>query len=60
MLVAAVVVALLWANVSPDSYTSVWETRLAISIGDHTLASDLRGWVNEGLMTLFFLSLIHI
>ncbi len=55
MLVAAVVVALLWANLSPDSYTSVWETRLAISIGDHTLAADLRGWVNEGLMTLFFL-----
>ena len=24
-------------------------------IGDHTLAADLRGWVNEGLMTLFFL-----
>jgi Na+/H+ antiporter NhaA len=55
VLVAAVVAALVWANVSPSSYTSVWETRLAISIGEHTLAADLRGWVNEGLMTLFFL-----
>ena len=55
MLVAAVVFALLWANVAPHSYAEVWETRLAITIGDHTLAADLRGWVNEGLMTLFFL-----
>jgi len=55
VLVAAVVFALLWANVAPHSYAEVWETRLAITIGDHTLAADLRGWVNEGLMTLFFL-----
>jgi Na+/H+ antiporter NhaA len=53
--VAAIVVALLWANIAPDSYTEVWETRLAIVIGDHELATDLRGWINEGLMTLFFL-----
>ena len=55
VLVAAAVAALLWANVSPSSYASVWETRLAIVLGDHELATDLRGWVNEGLMTLFFL-----
>ena len=54
-LVAATVAALLWANVLPDSYVSVWETRLAIVLGGHELATDLRGWVNEGLMTLFFL-----
>ena len=55
VLAAAAVAALLWANVSPDSYASVWETRLAIVLGGHELATDLRGWVNEGLMTLFFL-----
>jgi Na+/H+ antiporter NhaA len=33
----------------------VWNTRLAIELGDHAIATDLRGWVNEGLMTLFFL-----
>jgi Na+/H+ antiporter NhaA len=55
VLAAAAVAALLWANVSPDSYTSVWGTRLAIVLGGHELATDLRGWVNEGLMTLFFL-----
>jgi Na+/H+ antiporter NhaA len=55
VLVAAVVAALLWANVSPASYESVWTTRLALSLGDHVLATDLRGWVDQGLMTLFFL-----
>jgi Na+/H+ antiporter NhaA len=56
LLVAATVAALLWANVpGTDSYESVWHTRLAITLGDHSIATDLRGWVNDGLMTLFFL-----
>jgi Na+/H+ antiporter NhaA len=55
VLVAAVVLALAWANVSPESYQSVWSTRLALSLGDHVLATDLRGWVDQGLMTFFFL-----
>ncbi|HEY4094466.1 MAG TPA: Na+/H+ antiporter NhaA [Baekduia sp.] len=55
VLVAAAVAALIWANVAPDSYTSLWHTKLAIVLGDHGLSIDLRGWVNEGLMTLFFL-----
>jgi Na+/H+ antiporter NhaA len=56
VLVIGAVAALLWAN-SPwsDSYTSFWETRVALSFGHHALATDLRGVVNEGLMTLFFL-----
>jgi Na+/H+ antiporter NhaA len=55
VLAAAAAAALVWANVSPGTYASVWETRLALVLGDHALATDLRGWVNEGLMTLFFL-----
>jgi Na+/H+ antiporter NhaA len=55
VLAGAAALALLWANVAPDSYASVWHTRLDIALGDHVLGSDLRGWVNEGLMTLFFL-----
>ena len=48
--------ALVWAN-SPwsDSYQQLWTTELSIRLGDHGVALDLRGWVNEGLMTLFFL-----
>jgi Na+/H+ antiporter NhaA len=55
-LLGAAVAALLWAN-SPwsDSYESVWTTELAIRLGDAELALDLRHWINEGLMTFFFL-----
>jgi Na+/H+ antiporter NhaA len=56
VLLAAAVIALLWAN-SPwsHSYDSVWTTRLSIRLGGGEIAADLRHWINEGLMTLFFL-----
>jgi Na+/H+ antiporter NhaA len=56
VLLAAVVAALVWAN-SPwsSSYESVWTTRLSIRLGDWSIATDLRHWVNQGLMTFFFL-----
>ena len=55
-LLAATVAALLWAN-SPwsDSYESVWTTRLSIQLGHWGIGTDLRHWVNQGLMTFFFL-----
>ncbi len=55
-LLAAAIAALVWAN-SPWSHTyeKVWTTTLAITIGHHGISADLRTWVNEGLMTLFFL-----
>jgi Na+/H+ antiporter NhaA len=55
VLAAAAVVALIWANVAPGLYDDLWGTDLAIVVGGHHLVTDLRGWVNEGLMTLFFL-----
>jgi Na+/H+ antiporter NhaA len=56
VLVAAVLAALIWANSPwPDSYESVWETRLTLILGDHEIGETLREWVNQGLMTLFFL-----
>jgi Na+/H+ antiporter NhaA len=55
MLVAAIA-ALLWANSPwPHSYESVWTTRLVIRIGRAGISADLRHWINQGLMTLFFL-----
>jgi Na+/H+ antiporter NhaA len=55
-LLGAAVAALLWAN-SPwsDSYDSFWNTQLSIQVGSEGISMDLRGWVNEGLMTFFFL-----
>ena len=55
LLLAAAVVALVWAN-SPwsDEYESLWETTAVIGIGSDELSMDLRHWVNDGLMALFF------
>jgi Na+/H+ antiporter NhaA len=56
VLLAGTLLALLWANSPwPHSYESVWSTKLAISLGAHSITLDLRQWINEGLMTLFFL-----
>jgi NhaA family Na+:H+ antiporter len=55
VLVAATVVALVWANSPWDaSYDDLWSTQLAVSLGERELALDLRQWINDGLMTLFF------
>src|SRR3954454_16333086 len=56
VLLCAAIAALLWAN-SPwsDSYESFWTTKLSISVGGGGISLDLRHWVNEGLMTFFFL-----
>jgi Na+:H+ antiporter, NhaA family len=54
-LVAAAVVALVWANSPWDaSYDELWTTRLAVALGDWELDLDLRDWINDGLMALFF------
>jgi Na+/H+ antiporter NhaA len=54
-LLAAAVAALVWANVASGSYESFWTTKLSIQVGGGGIALDLRHWVNEGLMTFFFL-----
>ena len=56
VLVGAALVALVWANAPwPHSYESFWTMKLTLSLGDYVLSTDLRGLVNEGFMTLFFL-----
>jgi len=55
ILVGAVAAALVWANVHASSYESVWQTDLSIRLGSHGVTQDLRTWVNNGLMTFFFL-----
>jgi NhaA family Na+:H+ antiporter len=56
VLMTAVALALIWAN-SPwrGAYDALWGTALEIRLGRFGLAGDLREWVNEGLMALFFL-----
>jgi len=56
LLCAGAVIALVWAN-SPwsSSYDDLWSTRVVMSFGDFTMDLDLRHWVNDGLMAVFFL-----
>jgi Na+/H+ antiporter NhaA len=54
VLLAATVAALAWANLSAAGYDAVWHTTLSLRLGSWEIAQDLRGWVNNGLMTLFF------
>jgi Na+/H+ antiporter NhaA len=55
-LLAATIAALAWSN-SPwsDSYESFWSTDLSIMVGGDGISLELREWVSQGLMTLFFL-----
>ncbi len=53
ILLAATVVALIWANVG-GSYESLWSTELTLGAGELSITEDLEHWVNDGLMVLFF------
>ena len=56
LLAAGAGLALVWAN-SPwsSSYENLWASRAGFSVAGHGLELDLRHWVNDGLMTIFFL-----
>lgn len=55
LLLVAAVLALVLAN-SPwrDLYEAGWTTPLGLSFGERSFARDLRWWVNDGLMVVFF------
>lgn len=55
LLLAMTVIALIWAN-SPASsaYESVFATEFSIRLGQWALVEDLRHWIDEGLMAIFF------
>jgi len=55
LLATGAIGALVWAN-SPwsASYEGLWSSRAAVTIAGHTLDLDLRHWINDGLMTVFF------
>lgn len=56
VLVAAALVGLVWFN-SPwrNSFNDIWHSVLTIKLAGHGVSMDLRHWLNDGLMTLFFL-----
>jgi len=54
LLLFASIAALLWSNISPESYAHFWHKEFSLNIGSASLSHSLAHWVNDGLMTLFF------
>ena len=56
LLIACTVIALVWAN-SPwaASYAYLWHIHLTFGFGRAQLSEELHFWVNDGLMSVFFL-----
>jgi NhaA family Na+:H+ antiporter len=53
-LAIATVAALVWANTAGDGYAAAWEHVLCVGTGGLALQLDLRHWVNDALMAIFF------
>jgi NhaA family Na+:H+ antiporter len=55
LLLAATIGALVWAN-SPwqHAYHDLWTTEAVVRVGSFHVTEDLRHWVNDGLMAVFF------
>ncbi|CAM4408271.1 MAG: Na(+)/H(+) antiporter NhaA [Legionella sp.] len=56
VLLIAAAIALIWAN-SPlvDSYNNVWHAPFSIGLGRFEFSRSLHFWINDALMTFFFL-----
>ena len=55
VLLGATLAALAWANSRwSDIYERVWTTEFALRLGTNELMLDLRHWINDGLIALFF------
>ena len=56
VLLMAAVAALVWAN-SPlaDSYHALWHQPVSIQVGPFVFSRPLHFWINDALMTVFFL-----
>ena len=55
LLLLAAIVAMVWVNVlGGDGYEGFWATELTVGAGSLSITEDLRHWVNDGLMAIFF------
>jgi NhaA family Na+:H+ antiporter len=56
VLLTAAAVALIWANAPfAHSYHALWHLPLSIGLGDFVFSRSLHFWINDALMTVFFL-----
>ncbi|MEI2268747.1 Na+/H+ antiporter NhaA [Microbacterium sp. No. 7] len=54
LLLLATVAAVVWANISSETYAGFWDTHLMIGLGDIHLDFTLHAVVNDALMAIFF------
>jgi len=56
LVVIMAILALVFVN-SPlkDVFTSFWQTQFSIGFQNYAVSMDIKHWINEGLMTFFFL-----
>lgn len=54
LLLVTSALALVWANVWPETYTHIWEIPWTIGAPRFSLTLSLRDWINDGLMAIFF------
>jgi Na+/H+ antiporter NhaA len=57
VLLALTVVGLLWANIPGGSYETFWTTEALFRVGSWEMALDLRHWLNDAAMAVFFLNI---
>ncbi|WP_243055209.1 Na+/H+ antiporter NhaA [Pseudomonas sp. BP01] len=56
VLLVAATCALIWANSSAaSSYEALWHTPIMFGVGSLQFSQSLHFWINDGLMTIFFL-----
>jgi Na+/H+ antiporter NhaA len=55
LLLSAAVAALVWANIPGAGYEAFWNTPTLVRIGNVSVGLDLRHWVNDAAMSVFFL-----
>ena len=57
VLIIMTLAALLWANLSPESYHHFWHLPFALTIGSWVGSADLHWFINDAMMTIFFFNI---
>lgn len=55
ILIASVIIALIWANIDHNSYYDTWHIKVGFTFGSVSLYKSLIHWINDFLMSIFFL-----
>ena len=55
-LISAAIIAVFWSNIDPEGYSHFWHIEFTFGVGSMQTSISLLHLINEGLMTLFFLT----